>query len=248
MADFGDRLREAREQLGFSLDVAEGETKIRKLYLEALEKEAFSLLPARVYAIGFVKKYAQFLGLDPEEMARIFKDLAYANMEEEEPPVIRERKKINKPDFLRLPVKNLFFAIGFLLLAIWAGNFVIDYIGSNISKHETDKTPGTHETTKPTPPNPAVEPPAASQTLDMVIKVKPDQKCWVLVRVDGEDKLQEILTADKEQTFHAKESIYIKVGNAGGIDITVNNKKQEPLGGVGDVKEKEYTNGGKTTE
>jgi len=247
MAGFGDKLREVREQKGFSLEMVEEETKIRKLYLEALEKEAFSILPARVYATGFVKQYAQFLGLDPEEIVKEFKDLAYSHMEEEEPPVIRERT-ITAPKLPKLHMKNLFFAIGFLLLAIWAGNFVIDYIGREISKNDTVKPPVTNNTPKPSPQDPSVEPPASSQTLDMVIKVKPDQKCWVLVRVDGEEKLQGILNAGKEQSFQAKESIYIKVGNAGGIDISLNNKKQQPLGGIGEVKEKEYTNGGKTTE
>lgn len=247
MAGFGEKLKEVREQKGLSLEMIEEETKIRRLYLDALEKEAFSVLPARVYAIGFVKRYAQFLGLNVEEITQEFKDLAYGTVEEEEPPIAPERK-IKAPSLPKLPLRNLFFAIGFLLLAIWAGNLLIDFISNGINKHEIGKTPATHEKPNPAQQNPSTQTPTVSKTLDMMIKVKLDQKCWVLVKVDGEEKLQGILSADKEQTFHAQQSIYIKVGNAGAIDITVNDKKQEPLGGPGEVKEKEYKNGGKATE
>ena len=47
---------ERRESLGLTLEHIEEETKIRKLYLDAIEKERFNILPPRVYATGFVKK------------------------------------------------------------------------------------------------------------------------------------------------------------------------------------------------
>ena len=53
---FGEKLREAREAKGYSLDYIEEETKIRKLYIEALEQETFDLLPPKVYATGFVRR------------------------------------------------------------------------------------------------------------------------------------------------------------------------------------------------
>lgn len=248
MAGFGEKLREAREKMGLSIEYVEEETKIRRLYLEALEKEAFTVLPARVYAIGFVKSYAQYLNLDADKLSREFKELAYGSLEEEKEeemlPIFRESVQ-KKPLLSQIPMKNIFFAAAFLLLAIWAGNFLLDYIGSNIGKHEAGKTPPSNQVTNPPPKNPVDEPPAASKTLDMVIKVKPDMRCWVLVRVDGEEKLQEILASNQERSFSAKDTIFIKAGNAGAIDVFINNKKQEPLGKIGDVAEKEYNNGGK---
>ncbi len=63
---FGDELRRDRELRGISLrEVAEA-TKISLRYLQALESNRFDLLPGGVFNKGFVKAYAQFVGLDPE--------------------------------------------------------------------------------------------------------------------------------------------------------------------------------------
>ncbi len=243
MAGFGEKLRTAREQKGLSIETIEEETKIRKLYLEALEKEAFTLLPARVYAVGFVKSYAQFLGLDVEEISREFKEIAYGAGEEEMqvPRAPAEKSSILE----RMPVRNLFFAMAFLLLAIWVGNYLIDYISSGIKRTEVGKAPPTvnEKNNLPQPDKTSPEPQPARDTLDMAVKVKPDQKCWVLVRVDGEQRITGILEPNQQESFSAKESIYIKVGNAAAIDIIINDKKLEPLGGPGEVKEKEFIYG-----
>lgn len=65
MTDFGQSLRQAREAKDVSLSQAERATRIRKSYLEALEEEQFSQLPAAAYARGIVRNYATYLGLDP---------------------------------------------------------------------------------------------------------------------------------------------------------------------------------------
>ena len=64
MFEIGSSLREAR--LRKELDVAECErqTKIRAKYLRALEDEQFDLLPSQTYVKGFLRSYADFLGLD----------------------------------------------------------------------------------------------------------------------------------------------------------------------------------------
>lgn len=247
MTGFGEKLREAREKKGLSIDQIEEETKIRRLYLEALEKEAFTILPARVYAVGFLKSYAQFLGLDAEQLSKEFKELAYGstveeeNKEKERLSVFHEPAAKNSP-LSKLPLKNIFIAAGFLLLVIWAGGFLLDYINNSIKNNDI-KGPATNQKNNQPAKNPAAEAPA-SKTLDMVIKVKPNQKCWILVNVDGEEKFQGTLTSNQEQSFRAQESIFIRTGNAGGIDVTINNKKQQSLGGIGEVKEKEFKNGG----
>ena len=244
MAGFGEKLRNAREKKGFSIGAIEEETKIRKLYIEALELEDFAELPPKVYAVGFVKRYAQFLNLDVEELTREFKELAYGAGEEVEPQVF-STPTVKSPMLSRIPVKNLFFAAGFLFLAIWAGNFVLGYISNSINKHEISKAPAVNEKNNVPQQSPVPVKPPASKTLDMVVTVKPDQKCWVLVRVDGEEKIAGILASGQQQSFSAKDTIYIKVGDAAAIDIIVNNKKLEPLGGPGQVKEKEFKYGSK---
>ena len=64
----GERLRDAREARGVDLFRVERDTKIRLKYLEALEGGDFADLPGEVYARGFLRNYAGYLGLDPDEM------------------------------------------------------------------------------------------------------------------------------------------------------------------------------------
>jgi len=60
----GSSLREARERQGIELVDAEAATKVRAKYLRALEDESFDLLPAQTYVKGFMRSYADYLGLD----------------------------------------------------------------------------------------------------------------------------------------------------------------------------------------
>lgn len=72
-AKIGDVLERARKGRGLSLQEVEQDTKIRKRYLAGLEQEDYSLLPDSVYVQGFLKTYANYLGLDGEELSRDLK-------------------------------------------------------------------------------------------------------------------------------------------------------------------------------
>ena len=64
MFEIGNSLREARERRGVEFAHAELATKIRGKYLRALEEEQFEVLPAQTYVKGFLRTYAEYLGLD----------------------------------------------------------------------------------------------------------------------------------------------------------------------------------------
>ena len=66
----GERLAAARELKGVDLHRAERDTKIRIRYLAALERGDFRDLPGTVYTKGFLRNYAIYLGLDPEDVLR----------------------------------------------------------------------------------------------------------------------------------------------------------------------------------
>lgn len=66
----GVELREAREQLGWSLADVAANLRIRYVYLLALEEGRIADLPGIAYAVGFVRAYAKLLGLDPNVMSR----------------------------------------------------------------------------------------------------------------------------------------------------------------------------------
>lgn len=63
----GSWLREHRLAAGFELEQAAEETRISYGYLDAIEADRFDVLPAPVYVRGFVRLYARFLGIDPED-------------------------------------------------------------------------------------------------------------------------------------------------------------------------------------
>jgi hypothetical protein len=62
--EIGNSLREARVRRGIELAQAEQATKIRSKYLRSLEEERFELLPSETYVKGFLRTYADYLGLD----------------------------------------------------------------------------------------------------------------------------------------------------------------------------------------
>jgi hypothetical protein len=64
MFEIGNSLREARLRRGVDFAQAELTTKIRGKYLRALEDEQFDVLPAQTYVKGFLRTYAEYLGLD----------------------------------------------------------------------------------------------------------------------------------------------------------------------------------------
>jgi cytoskeletal protein RodZ len=64
MFEIGTSLREARLRQSLDFPEIEQATKIRSKYLRALEDEQFDLLPAQTYVKGFLRSYAEYLGLD----------------------------------------------------------------------------------------------------------------------------------------------------------------------------------------
>lgn len=70
----GQDLRAARLRRGDDLASVSRALKIRKDHLEALEEDRLDALPGRTYAVGFVRAYADFLGLDAVQMVERFKD------------------------------------------------------------------------------------------------------------------------------------------------------------------------------
>jgi flagellar biosynthesis protein FlhG len=68
----GAELRDARQRLRLSLETIAERTKIRRAYLQAIEEERFSDLPAAVFLRGFLREYARCLGLQAEDVARLY--------------------------------------------------------------------------------------------------------------------------------------------------------------------------------
>lgn len=115
----GQDLRKARQRKGEDLAQISAVLKIRKDYLDALEESKFEAIPGRAYIIGFIRTYAQYLGLDPAEcIDRVKREIAgrgdgrEGNVEVSSP---RERK---------LPPGGMWLAV-FLLIAVLYGAYYL---------------------------------------------------------------------------------------------------------------------------
>jgi len=84
----GQELREARERKGITPEVIWRDLKIAPHHLMAIENSSFDALPGRVYAVGFVRSYARYLGLDVQKcVARLKSEIA--GPDAEPLPVVR---------------------------------------------------------------------------------------------------------------------------------------------------------------
>lgn len=75
MISIGEQLKTARERTGLDLDRISEDTNIAKRFLTALEEENFSVFPGDPYVIGFLRNYAEYLGLDARELINAFKNI-----------------------------------------------------------------------------------------------------------------------------------------------------------------------------
>jgi cytoskeletal protein RodZ len=89
--EIGNSLREARLRHDVDFPQIEQATKIRGKYLRALEEEQFEVLPAETYVKGFLRSYAEYLGLDGQLYVDEFNSRYVRGEEEREPPLYPRR-------------------------------------------------------------------------------------------------------------------------------------------------------------
>lgn len=233
----GEKLQAERLNQGLTLEEIEEETKIRKYYLQALEQENYEILPPQVYATGFVKRYARFLGMDEHQLVDEFKDQAYPQ-ETIQHQLPQELPPTNK---ISIPWRNIMAGIVFLILAIWLGNYVVGYISDRAAENPEPQTPQVPQVQEPKDTEPDIPKTPAEQTEPIAkLTIKAKQACWLTVAVDGVSVFTGVLKAGEEKNYEGKEMVYVKAGNAGGIDLIFNGEQQVPLGAVGEVQEREF--------
>lgn len=118
MRKVSDVLREEREKKEYSLECVQKITKIKIEYLKAIEEGKFSKLPSESYALGFIKNYADFLGLPKPKIIALFR----REYEEEKREIVPEFRK-NTNRFSR---NNIFDSKNILIIAIFV--IVLGYI------------------------------------------------------------------------------------------------------------------------
>ena len=114
MESIGEKLRLARERNNLTIDQVARETHVAKRFLKGLEDEDFSVFPGETYAMGFLRNYAEYLGLSPEELIGI-----YRNIKIQEQPLPMSELLDSRP---KLPPLRLILiaAAAILILALAA--------------------------------------------------------------------------------------------------------------------------------
>lgn len=249
----GELLRAERQRRGISLEQAQEETKIRRRYLEALEGGDPKVFPGEVYLKGFMKNYAQFLGLPGEEIvARYVRACADVPKEEKAP-----RKKppggvpVAQP---RHPGGLLTLAVLAVLLAAAAIFFVAR--GPAVRTSPPRPGAGTEASPPPAAPEgtaaPAPEAPAVEGTPENQVHLVQDlpkealyqvrgneltvelkvvgERCWVAVRTDGGAEQARTLVRGAKESLTARDKIWLRAGDPGALELTINGVNLGPAG------------------
>jgi cytoskeletal protein RodZ len=119
MTHLGERFREAREARGLSITEASTATRILPRYLQAIEAGDVASLPGDVYARGFIRNYAQLLGLPAEEMIALYRQ------ERGEPTSRIKVVPAAVPPRTRSCLIPSFFVTFFTVLLLLAGAYVV---------------------------------------------------------------------------------------------------------------------------
>jgi cytoskeleton protein RodZ len=224
MFEIGSSLREARLRQGLDFPAIEAGTKIRGKYLRALEDEQFSQLPAQTYVKGFLRTYAEYLGLDGELYVDEFNSRYVVG--EEEPP-IRARRTARPHVRKRVaPILLLAALVGIavvtaLVIAAWKS-------GSPTPQHVVGLNPPAAKKHSKTPRANA----PASITLRGL-----RTGALVLIRkggATGKVLFNEGLSAGQTKHFTTKK-LWINTGTPENLRITVNGKRVALPGGAPQV-------------
>lgn len=110
MRELGELLRKAREARGLTISDVQEATKIRSRYLEAIEQGDFEALPGEVYVKGFLRNYAEAVGLCGDEVVARYK-AERARIEAEKAREASPDKRRNVSQKARIP-RHLLVAVG----------------------------------------------------------------------------------------------------------------------------------------
>lgn len=156
----GQDLRAARLRRGDDLATASKVLKIRKDHLEALEEDRLEALPGRTYAVGFVRSYADYLGLDTAQCVERFKAEIAGRSDADHMPHVNV---IDEDEHRRLPQGWKIVAAVVALLMLYGAYYLISSASSIVSQPSTP----------PAPTQAAVKPAAAHKAPSAVAAAPP---------------------------------------------------------------------------
>ena len=244
----GQLLRAAREGLGISREEAAAVTRIKPVFLAALEEDDYHLLPDERYLLRFLEEYARFLNVDAQAVQDRF-----AEQIARDPGslVVFPVKRT-----ITVPLRGLVPAL--LLLAVLIPSAFIGFSlllnrtrgGQSSDRGERPELTGEPSPVTPLPSTPetgAPAPVAAGTPALSQPPVSPDaqgartlrahakEMTWMLVTIDGRETRDVLLRTGETWEWRARESFVLTVGNAGGVELILDGRPLPPLGEPGQV-------------
>jgi cytoskeleton protein RodZ len=222
--EIGNSLREARLRQGIDYARVEADTMIRGKYLQALEEERFEVLPGETYVKGFLRTYADYLGLDGQLYVDEFNS-RFASADEPPPQPgtrARARTRTVEANFVAVALAGI-VAVTLLVVVAWR-------IGSEPNR---DVPLANSPTTTPQAGAEGAQggskPAGGKAKLARLVVRASDGDCWLEVRagsVTGNLLYQGTLEQGQSLRF-ARKRLWMVVGAGGNLDATVNGKAIE---------------------
>jgi cytoskeletal protein RodZ len=229
LAEIGTHLRNIRNQKRISLEDVSAKTMIQRRFLDAIEQGQPEHLPEALYVRGFIRRYAEMLGLDGVQLSETF-------------PLGREILASSNAGLMNtsstaLRPWHLYIFYTALILAAGTG---LSYI---VSRQSAPRNGGSAPaTTAAAPakstvkPKPAVAKPKP-QTAPVEAKLTLKADSYLEITADGNSVYVGTLKSGSTKTITAKETIRVSAGNAGGVMLGANSQAPKAMGQNGEVKE-----------
>ena len=222
----GETLADARRRAGLTVTQVSRETRIRESIIRDIEQGDFSTCGGDFYARGHIRSISGVVGTNPVPLISEYDAehgppgaIRAADVFEPSRPVkIRERRS-----------PSLSLIVGVVLLAI-IGFGAYRLVSHHYGAANTAATAPTHRpTARATPtvhPSSRTTPPAS----DVVIHLTANEDCWVLLTrsSSGSQIYMGVVPAGSSMTWTEKQAVNVRLGNPGGIVLTVNGKRQNP--------------------
>lgn len=242
----GEILRRARIHYGQSLPDIERALRIRASQIDAIEVGDVDRLPGRVYAIGFVRSYAEYLGLNGDKMVHLFKN-QYGR--KTAAPALDFPVGASESKIPPLWMVAASLAAALCIAGLWwimqTGDRVkvsevpeVAEVMSHIGSQAGDVAYGPYipeglneQVEAAMAPEPAPPPPPEGIMLTI------SENSWVEIKdQSGKALVSQVLKAGDQYTVpHDRPGLTISLGNAGGIELEVNGEVLRPLGEKGQV-------------
>lgn len=217
METIGQKLRKAREAKEITVEEAHIRTKILERFLVSMELDRFQDIGSAVYAKGFLKKYAQFLGLDTDSIINDYEQLYHSSQEVK---VAYRSEQMMKETGKKLPSFQVILAASGAVLVVLAAVLIIwSATHKKKSSIETASASSVKKTAVEQHKQANLLVPK-SEALRLLISTKDD--VWMQAKCDGKVMFENILPKGGTKKLQAQNEFELWLGKADAVSLNLN--------------------------